>query len=312
LDKRLIVVAFIVPGFLLLYSALTHIRLQKVLMEIPAPLYLYFALGYMAQAALISIRDSEIVLLTSSTKLRYTTALKARLLSNFVGFLIPGSIGGDAARAMFYLREGVGASEALSASVAQGFFDTVTASAFFLILDYLEPLSPVARLTLTLLASLNLVLWLGLLLYFHSWKEINALEKSLLKLIPKDWLWRLYSGLKLSITKPVITLNSAPLYVLTLLGYVITALPFVPLLHDFPKALLVNQLYQLSSVIPIPGYAGVSELALSAALPPAEVVQVRILEIMCVLVGAPFLKEISIVELRRSWERMRGNGEVHQ
>ncbi|MFP3347330.1 MAG: UPF0104 family protein, partial [Sulfolobaceae archaeon] len=63
--------------------------------------------------------------------------------------------------------------------------------------------------------------------------------------------------------------------------------------------LLINTTYQVALLVPIPSAAGISELALTAIVPPLLVLQIRVLELLSYSLGFVYVREISIDEIRK-------------
>ncbi|BCU67467.1 hypothetical protein HS7_09040 [Sulfolobales archaeon HS-7] len=305
MDKKTIVVIVLIPLILYVYSLITHVSLINALESVKPEEYAYFIGAYMLQCYVLSIRDSYIVKRISKIKISRLYAFRARVASNFIGFIIPGTVGGDLTRALYYQRKGAKVHESFASSLIEAFFDGIAGNGLyiFLFLVFLN----VGTVIFFLIALANLIFWIALVGYFHLSSRINRVEAFLLSKLPINIdLNRFYSEFKgdfkkISVYKEMVLIG----IILTTIGYLIVAIPFIIYTNHYLTALLANQLYQVASFIPIPGYAGITELALSSVLPPKNVIEVRYLEIINALTGIYGVKDIDINDLRNAINEIR-------
>lgn len=294
MEKKFLFTIFLPIIVIIAYTLIFHINPESIVLKINPYFVVVFFLFYFLQIGLLAYRDSKI------SGLPISITYKARLFANGVGLIIPGALGPDLARAIFYVKgKRMGLDKAFSISLYESFYDVVVLSVLFLILIWFH-FSPV-ELILVLTALGNIILWIGGIGYVYgtSHKSLNRIENIIFSIKYIKPLQNAYlngkGAIKSRMSNPVLTTLSL---ILTALAYIIQSIPFYLLFNSFFFSILVNTTYQVSLLVPIPSAAGVAELALTALLPPLLVVQIRILELVSFAFGLIYIKDIKLSELK--------------
>ncbi|MGC9105221.1 MAG: lysylphosphatidylglycerol synthase transmembrane domain-containing protein [Thermoprotei archaeon] len=302
-DKKLIASALLPPIIVIAYSLYFKVDPIGIIYEFP-PYFLFAFLGsYLASNAVASLRDYLLA------KVPYRVALKARLLGNAVSLLIPGALGADLTRALVYTeatRKRL--EESLAVSTVSAFYDVVIGSLMYLALLIVRP--SLFDLIYALIAVGNVLFWFVVIGYAAGTAKLglNRVERMILGRL-KDYPEVEAAYLR---AKEVIrTRNAGPLVLiyslLTVLQFLIQAIPLVFVFKSYLIALMVNQLYFVSLLVLIPAGAISSEIALSSVLPPLYAIGIRTLELISYASGFVFIKDLNLKQME---EELRRYGKV--
>lgn len=311
MDKKTLITILIVPLILLLYSIIFHVNILTSILSIAPIEIISFISAYLLQNLLTGVRDALIVREVSGSNIGLFYAFKSRLYANYIGFIIPGTVGGDLTRTLMYNKRGVDVLKSFSISISEAFYDVTVGSGLYIILALAS-----LRLSLSILMLIalgNLIFWMSVVGYLKATKNGNLLENRLFtsenfsKIPGAIQLKGFYYLFKKEFTDSVLHRKVMGIsLILTSLGYFVSSLPFLLILHGgIYNAFLASQTYQIATFIPIPGYSGVSELALTSILPPQRVIEVRVLEVIDAMMGIPALREIHRKDLDRLWTEIK-------
>ncbi|WP_052349464.1 lysylphosphatidylglycerol synthase domain-containing protein [Candidatus Acidianus copahuensis] len=290
---------------LLVYSEIFNLNIVLALEKINPSAILSFLGGYFAQIIIVSFRDKKIV----DTDLK--TAFKARFLGYAVGLIVPGWAGQELTRSIVYNRNGKALVEGFSLSVTEASFDVIAGCILFITL--LPIRFYIIDVIYILVALGNIVGWSTGIAYLYSTAgKTVKIEVNLLKLLRMDKYYYILEKTKKSI-KVALSISRALAYLgITILGYVIFSLGLFPLLPNVYLDLLVAMSYFVSTLIPIPGASGVSELALAIFLPPSLVFDIVTLQLFAYSLGFSLIREIDLNELKKELDKIKRDGELHQ
>ena len=292
-EKKFVAILFLPIAVIIVYTIIFRINLLDVFLNLNPYFVLSFFLAYIGQIGIVSLRDSKIA------NVDYITAFKARLFANGVSLIIPGAMGPDLARAVIYVKKGVSLDTALSLSLLESFYDVTVISLMFLVLFWFH-FSPL-DIILLLTAIGNIFFWFAGIGYVYgtSHYALNRIEQRVFSL---KWLKPLEgaylngkSAMKERLRDKYLVFYSS---LVTFLGYIVQSLPFYLISQSLLKSVLINTIYQVALLVPIPSAAGVAEISLLAVVPPLIVLQIRVLELLAYSLGLIFVKDISIGELR--------------
>ncbi|MEM4046656.1 MAG: lysylphosphatidylglycerol synthase domain-containing protein [Metallosphaera sp.] len=305
MEKKLLIGTLIPPIVIVLYSLYFHLNFVSVMRNIDPKLLILFISTYLAQIAVLALRDSRIA------QVSYFTAFKARLLGNSVGLVIPGWAGQDLARASVYSRYNRDIVKSFAFSLNEAMYDVVIGSLLFLALVDIKASSIDLIYVLTALG--NVVVWtLGMgYVIFTSRRVIRAEEKLVNFLKLKNYYFLLQKGkekVREATTWESIFINSA----LTVLGYLIQSVAFYYVVPSFAFDVLINMTYFAASLIPVPASSGFAELGLSIYFHPNLVVAIRILELINYSLGFIFIREISLNHLKSQFNEIRSYGKLSE
>ncbi|BBD73947.1 hypothetical protein HS1genome_2336 [Sulfodiicoccus acidiphilus] len=301
MDKRVILSAALIPFFIIVYSLVTRLNIIATIEGIRPLVLLSFFAAYLGQVATLSTRDLVITKMVSGTSLRFTSTFKARLTGNAVGLVVPGWIGPDLSRALRYTRDGVRLQDALTTSLSEAFYDVMGMCVMFTALFFALDRVPL-YIPFLLIALANIGGWLTVFAYFQTNSQVNWLEAKAIQFMPyKRLISSIYETVKGNFTKPIAKLKYfGTLLALSSLGWTVNVVPFWYYTNSAKAALFTGFLYFVSGLVPIPASAvGIPEISLSLALPAGSVVQVVVIETLCVASGFLFLHEVNLNELKR-------------
>lgn len=294
MEKKFLFTVFLPIIVIVAYTLIFHINPANVFLKMNPYFVGLFFLSYFLQIGLLAYRDSKI------SGLPISITYRSRLFANGVSLVMPGALGPDLGRAIFYVKgKKMGLDKAFSISLYESFYDVTVLSVLFLILIWFH-FSPV-ELILVLTALANIVLWIGGIGYVYgtSHKSLNKIENLIFSIKYIKPLQNAYlngkEAIKSRMSDPVLTTFSV---FLTALAYIIQSIPFYLLFNSFFFSITVNITYQVALLVPIPSAAGVAELALTALVPPLLVLQIRILELVSFAFGLIYVKDIKLSELK--------------
>ena len=303
-NRKLIASAAVPVVVVLSYSLVFHVDPFSLLFRLPWYFMPAFFAAYFLSNAVAAVRDSMI------TGLRYTTALRARLLGNAVSLIIPGPLGADLARALVYVNRGLKLEDALSYSFIIAFYDVVVGSFLYLAVLFVRP--ELLSVFYVLIAVVNILYWLVIMGYMTgtAGSRLNRLEQLVFKRLEEyPEIINAYQRAKDAIKgklNPKLTVASTGL---SALEYAVQAIPFYFIFSSYLYSLFVNQLYFVSLLVPIPSGAVSSELALTSILPPVYAIGLRVLELISYATGFVFIREVSLSRLQ---EEIKRYGKVPQ
>ncbi|WP_338600088.1 hypothetical protein V6M85_11280 [Sulfolobus tengchongensis] len=293
MDKKYIA-AIVLPFIVVaVYAFIFKINILHVLSEDPR-FFLLFLLTYIVQNFIISIKDSLL------TKLRVDVTLKARLLGNSIGLLIPGWAGQELVRSLVYNKHGLNLRQSFSFSILVGSID-VLAICFGYILFlplYFNPL----ELIFILVVISNIAGWAAALSYFYlQHNKVNKVEQFIFKIIKMERIVADYIEFKQYLKQG--TTKDFTFYILIgALSFTCYGGYFYYITHNILLSIFIAFLYQVSTLIPIPSAAIVGELALSIFLNPSYVFLTRLNYIVANIIGFVFFKDMSFEELKK-WSK---------
>jgi len=293
-DKKLVLVILLPIVIIGVYSEIFKINILNVFLNLNPYFVIFFFVAYLTQILIFSLRDSRIV------GIDFYTAFKARLFANSISLIIPGAMGPDLARAVIYVRKGVGIDKAFSLSLLESFYDVNVIAVMFLVFIWFK-FSPF-EIILILTALGNILLWVSGIGYVYGTSNynLNKIEQKIFSIKYLKPLQEAYLNakgeMKERLSNPFLTISSL---FLTGIGYVVQSLPFYLVSRSLIEAILINTTYQVALLVPIPSAAGISELALTALVPPLLVLQIRVLELLSYSLGFVYVREISIDEIRK-------------
>lgn len=297
--------AFLPIVVLLLYSLIAHVDILLALSKINIIVILAFIASYLGQTLIIAIRDSILV------KVSIKNAFKARLFGNAVSLIIPGWIGQELARAIVYTKGGKKLPDAFSLSILEGFFDVVTGSLLFLAILPLNLY--ILEFLYVLVAVGNIIGWgIGIAYVYSTAGKHVSFEKGVLRLIKIDRYYFLLLRGKDVIKNSLNAKYIFSYFTLTLLSYLVFSFAVFYLIPNYLYDILVIMTYFVSSLLPIPGAAGVSELALTLLLPSSYVFDIIILIYVCYSIGFAFVGEVSLNELKKEMKQIIEDGKFYQ
>lgn len=290
---------------LLLYSAIFHVNIFFALSKINVFVILIFITSYLGQILVVSIRDSKLV------KISVKTAFKARLLGNAVGLVIPGWAGQELARAIVYTKDGKRLIDAFSLSIAEASLDVISGCILFLAV---LPIKFYFLEFLYILVAIgNIVGWgIGMAYIYSTAGKHIGLEKNILRLAKIDKYYFILIRGKNVIKSSLNDKYLIVYFIITLIGYLILSLGVFPLIHNYFYDVLITMSYFAASLLPIPGAAGVSELALAILVPPAYVFDIIVLEYVCYSLGFILMGEINLSELKKEMRQIIEDGKFYQ
>jgi hypothetical protein len=302
-DKKLIASALLPPIIVIAYSLYFRVDPIGILYEFP-PYFVFAFLGsYLASNAVASVRDSLLA------KVPYRVALKARLLGNAVGLIIPGALGADLTRALVYTdatRKRL--EESLAVSTVSAFYDVVVGSLMYLALLVVRP--SLFDVIYALIALGNVLFWLVVIGYAARTAKLglNRVERVIFdRLKEHPEVEVAYMRAK----EVIRARNAGPLVLvyslLTILEFLVQAIPLTFVFDSYVMALMANQLYFVSLLVLIPAGAVSSEIALSSILPPLYAIGVRTLELISYASGFVFIKDLNLKQME---EELRKYGKV--
>ncbi|MBW9141031.1 MAG: flippase-like domain-containing protein [Candidatus Aramenus sp.] len=303
------IVAVLLPVLaIVVYTVVLKVNVLEIARTMSPQLILAFLLSYLGQVAVIALRDRKLV------GVSFFNAFKARLLGNAVSLLVPGWVGQELTRALIYNKQGVDLVRAFSLSILEGYFDVTTGTAMFLALLYFIPVKYIyIEIIYVLYAVGNLIGWLsGITYVFFTANKAVKIEQAIIKLAGfEKYHFILEIGKKAMKDRMNFT-NSIYFYFLTALGYLVQSSPFYLIRPNVLEDLIVNMTLFIAFLFPIPGAAGVSEIALSFYLPSHYVIDVAILGFVEFLMGFVFIGEVNLDELKNELDKIKKYGELYK
>jgi hypothetical protein len=293
-DKKLVLVILLPIIIIAVYSEIFKIDILNIFLKLDPYFVIFFFVAYLTQILIVSLRDSRII------GIDFYTAFKARIFANSVSLIIPGAMGPDLARAVIYIRKGVGIDKAFSLSLLESFYDVNIIAVMFLVFIWFK--FSAFEIILVLTALGNVLLWIFGVGYIYGTSNysLNRIEEKIFSIKYLKPLQDAYLNakgeIKERLSSPFLTISSV---FLTVLSYVVQSLPFYLVSRSLIESVLINTTYQVALLVPIPSAAGISELALTAIVPPLLVLQIRVLELLSYSLGFVYVREISIDEIRK-------------
>ncbi len=303
------IVAVLLPIIaVVVYVVVLKVNVIEIERTMSPQLISAFILSYLGQIALIALRDRKLV------GVSFFNAFKARLLGNAVSLLLPGWVGQELTRAIVYNKEGVDLVKGFSLSILEGYFDVTTGTVLFLSLLYFVPIKYIYLEVIYVLYAIgNLIGWLsGITYVFFTANRAMRVEQAILRLAGFEKYHFILEVGKKAMKEKITFVNSVYFYFITALGYVVQSLPFFLIRPNLLEDVIVNMTFFIAYLFPIPGAAGVSEIALSFYLPSHYVVDVALLGFVEYFIGFIFVGEINLDELKNELNKVKKYGELYK
>lgn len=290
MDKKYIA-AIILPFIVIwVYAIIFKLNITYILSEDPR-FFILFLTTYLIQNSIDSFKDSLL------TKLRIDKTLKARMVGNAIGLLIPGWAGQELARSLVYNKYGRNLRKSFSYSMLVGSIDVLAICFGYLLLLplYFNPL----EIIFVFITISNIAGWGIALSYFYfQSSKLNKLEEFIFKIIKVEHISSSYlefkSYLRQETSKDIIIYT-----LIAMLSFASYGMYFYYIIHNILLSIFISFLYQAATLIPIPSGAIVGELALSIFISPSYVFLTRLNYIVSNLLGFMFFKEMNFEELKK-------------
>lgn len=297
--SKTVLTALIPVLVIVIYSVIFHVNILSAVETTNPIIIIFFFLTYLGSIGIISVRDMLI------TKQNYAIALKARMLGNAVGLIIPGWAGPDLTRSIVYsLKDKGKLVEYFSLSIYEAFYDVVTICILFI---FMFPFffSPLA-IFFVLVALVNIAGWSGGLAYVYIFSEkTNRIESFIFSNFKYARNVAYYYSLVKKVIRRRIGLREMIIYyLLSACGYFVLSIPIFFFTHNILESFYVMMLYLTSELVPIPAGSGFAEYSLSIFLSPVNVLRARIFTLLSYILGFMYVNEINLEELKKEFKNL--------